>query len=156
MMHRAGKAQYRRSRLNSNVRPHVNSAARLAAHFVSFFTIAWLLRSESVESRVWLVAYAAGVAFLCFAPQFRIYPRSAKLWALVAFYSSLLSALFFGTNFALEALAGSVKPRAPIPAIFGGLELLVGVNYLGRSTTTILAGGRREFSEVSGLSFACP
>jgi len=66
---------------------------------------------------------------------------------------SILSSPSFGQMLVPLAIA---QLRTSLPDIQVHFHCLVGVNYLGRSTTTILAGGRREFSEVSGLSFACP
>ncbi len=48
---------------------------------------------------------------------------SARSWALFACYCLLLSSLFFGANFALDALGTSVKPRAELPTFVAGLEL---------------------------------
>ncbi len=78
---------------------------------------------NSVPRSSWLGLFVLGaLATAAFQLQSR-WIFSARSWALCAGYCLLLSSLFFGADFALDALGTSVKPRAELPIFVAGLEL---------------------------------
>jgi hypothetical protein len=90
---------------------------------MAFAAFAAVLRPNGVAPAALLSVFAAGFAFLLWAPRHRRYPTSPRTWLATGLYALLLAAIFAGANFAMSALGNSIKARAALPAAFGGLEL---------------------------------
>ena len=98
-------------------------AIALIAHFALFWLGAYVLSRSSVALAAWLSLYALGALGLLVALRSRLRLLRWSTWLQVAVYAVLLSAIFFGADFALDTLGNSVKPRLRGPAFPGGLEL---------------------------------
>jgi len=101
----------------------VNTLARLAAHSTAFAAFVAVFRPDAVAPAALLSVFVAGFAFLLWAPRHKRYPRSPRTWLATLLYALLLAAVFSGADFAMGILGNSIKPRAALPAAFGGLEL---------------------------------
>ena len=101
----------------------MNTIARLASHLLAFSATVAALRPSAVAPAALLSLYVAGAVFVLLAPRHRLYPRLPGTWAATLGYAVLLAAIFAGAGFAMGALGNSLRPRAVLPAAFGGVEL---------------------------------
>ena len=98
-------------------------ALKLLVHCAAFWGSVALLPSNSVAPLAWIVVYICGVATLLLTDRLLQRRLSLTTWLKLFVHALLLAAIFFGADFGLEALKGSIKPRAALPAFLHGLEL---------------------------------
>jgi hypothetical protein len=98
-------------------------AVAFIAHFALFWLGAFVLYRSPVSFLGWVGLYVLGALGLSFVLRGRLASLRSSAWLQVAAYAALLSAIFFGADFALDTLGNSAKPRLQGPAFAGGLEL---------------------------------
>lgn len=105
------------------LKPIGMACVRLAAHALTFVAVLVLLEPQGVAPSAWWGVATLGALFLVLAPGHPAYSRSARWWLGAAVVLAWLSAGFAGADFALRTLGNSVKARASLPPLLGGLEL---------------------------------
>jgi hypothetical protein len=92
----------------------------LLGHMVAFWAAA---HSVMASPGAWLVLYLLGVLAVVLLGQLAIGRQPWQRWLRIFGYAALGAALFFGADFALDALGKSVAPRSAGAAFHGGVEL---------------------------------
>jgi hypothetical protein len=101
----------------------MHPAVAFIAHFALFWLGAYVLSRSPVAFPAWVGLYVLGAICLLAVLRSRLASLRCSFWLRVAVYAALLSAIFFGADFALDTLGNSVKPRLQGSAFPGGLEL---------------------------------
>ena len=127
----------------------MHTATALAAHATAFWAFVFLVAPPAVTVGAWLATYSLGAGMLLLVA-LRTATTSESWPAVRLFlYSLLLALIFFGADQALTVLGTSVKPRQPLPAFLGGLELYyllvpgVAAVALGQLVASIYASSQR-------------
>jgi hypothetical protein len=139
------------------------TAAALVIQAASYWFAVMALPISNVGTETWFVLYAGCAAVLAIGSLVPTLRLEFLGWLQVLVYSILLSAIFFGADFALEALRGAVRPRTRLPASFHGLEFYLVLapglasSAVGGAVGNLLARWTQRFaSRRDDPSSSCP
>jgi len=100
---------------------HIPAFVALVVQAATFWLGVALISFVSVEREAWLWLYLGCAVVLAISSKSK-WDLSLSAWLQVFLYALLFALIFWGANFALDTLNGSVKLRRQLPPFFHGLE----------------------------------